>query len=173
MTKSAPPRKLSALRGCIHPLERLEASIGKEREQLGDAQLDEVNAGGFQRLDEARRQTRATTFRFHASLRRPVTKLRWRGGARAWAADCPSKSAPLSGLHERAGEYEAIADAMLQRNPPLPSCKACCRPRVGLGQPGARTRYRNGAVTRQPVLPILITARRACSMSRPRNPDSQ
>jgi hypothetical protein len=38
------------------PLDRVEAPVGEQSEQLGDAALHEVDAGRFQRLDEAARQ---------------------------------------------------------------------------------------------------------------------
>src|SRR5579863_511105 len=38
-----------------------EIAIGEQRQQHGNAALDEVNAGGFQRLEEARRQTDRNT----------------------------------------------------------------------------------------------------------------
>ena len=44
-------------------LERVEAPVREQREQLGDAALDEVDAGRFERLDEPARQAQRNDVR--------------------------------------------------------------------------------------------------------------
>jgi hypothetical protein len=50
----------------------VEAGRREVRQQVRDAHLHQVDAGGLQRLEEAEARPIETTFLFHACLRRPV-----------------------------------------------------------------------------------------------------
>ncbi len=102
---------------------RLEMAVGEELQQHGDAALDQVDAGGFQRLQEARRQPQRHAI-FVPGLLAPAggEAQRQRFGQRlAFEIGQQRLAAPSSSPMKRAAIDMAVADAVLQRNAPLPA----------------------------------------------------
>ena len=134
-----------------------EIPAGKHADQLGDAGLDQVDAGRFQRLQEAAGQANrdhvalpealATTGREAQPVQRPERRTIQVGKQRRLG---------LGFLDEATAVDVAVAIAVLQRNSPLPA--GCTSGRAGVGLGWARPLARNGqsAVTRQPVAPGTV-----------------
>src|SRR5258708_16303007 len=102
-----------------------------EIDEIGDGGLDQIDAGGFKRLEKTAgkpdRHAIATPGLFASARRKPQqTRLRLRSGARSGAArraraQCGHEF--ISGvvlIDEATREDLAVAGAMLQRNPPHP-----------------------------------------------------
>ena len=87
----------------------------------------------------------ATTFLFQNFLRRPVTKAQVRGSANFSPSRLCSRGWPVL-AHELAGKY-AVADVVLQRDAPLPTCRPRRRARVRRGSFRIGAGHGNGAVT--------------------------
>jgi len=138
--------------------QRIEITIGKQRQQPADRGLNQVNAGRFQRLHEAGGKTdgdavaipRCTPASGDEAQRtrlaqRFAVEVREQGRGRLVVADV------LAAIDV------AVADPMLQRNAPLPAGRV--RGRAGVGNQAlaadlAADRHR--AVTGQPVLPVVV-----------------
>ena len=113
-------------------LDRADAAVGKQREQLLDAVLDQVDAGRFQRLEETRRQADARRHSLPTPcLRRPAVKRRrLRLGDRlAFEVRAACRSASRRAM-KRAAIDVAVAGAVLQRDAPLPAGRMRGRARV-------------------------------------------
>ena len=135
----------------------IEVGTREQRHQPRDRRLDQVDIGGLDRLEKPGRQTQGDAVavpdalapaRHEGDVPRFVQRL-------AVQVSHQDRSGVLL-AHEAAGVDVAIADAMLQRDAPLPA---------GAVRGGARHRDqrlhgaagdRDRAVTGQPVRPILV-----------------
>jgi hypothetical protein len=137
----------------------LEARVREERGQPRDRRLDQVDAGRLQRLHEARRQPQ----RDHVAVPGPAALAgdeaqHPRLGQRLAVEVGQQGRGGLVLADVRAAEHVAVADPVLQRDPPLPAGVA--RGRAGVGR-DRRIRvgagHRDRAVAGQPVAPVLVT----------------
>ena len=138
-------------------LDRVEALVREERDQLGDAALDEMDAGRFERLDEAARQAHRDDV--------AVPGLLAAAGGEGEAARVRERLAleiveqhPLRLVvaDMRARIDVAVAHPVLQRDSPLPAGFVRGGAGEGIGIAGIGGRDGDGAVAGQPVRPILI-----------------
>src|SRR5688572_26737089 len=116
------------------PQHRIAAAIWKQLEQMGNRTLDQVNAGRLERLQKAARQPdrhavsspdllapsgrETQDSRIRERFAFEALHERLRGGVIA---------------DERTRVHVTVADAMLQRNAPLPTCFPCGRASVWNG----------------------------------------
>ena len=95
----------------------IEALVREEREQPGDAGLDQVDAGRFERLEEARRQAERDARSVPGFLRRPVVnreapRLGERLRPQDWRAElaaASSSSMMCAGIHDGRCPFGAAA----------------------------------------------------------------
>jgi hypothetical protein len=138
-------------------LDRVEALVGEECDELRDARLDEVDAGRFQWLDETRGEAHRDDVGVPGELaaaggegeaaglgERLALEVRLEGGER------------LVVVHELARIDDAVAHPALERDPPLPALGVG----GGAGERVRRTlvggREGDGAVGGEPVGPVLV-----------------
>src|SRR5690606_25247266 len=139
-------------------LDRGDVAIGEERHEVGEAALDQVDAGRLERLEESGRQPERETVLVPKLLAAScdefddarlgawgAIQIREQGRNRLIVADVLARI------------DIAVADAMLQRNAPLPAGFARGGTRVRRELTAALTRYRHGAVAWQPMAPIFVT----------------
>ena len=99
----------------------------------------------------------ATQFLFQNFLRRPVVKRRKRGSARGWAVEIRQQRGGRLVIADVPAAVDiAIANAMLQRNAPLPTRCACGGACERRELAGALARHCHGAIARKPVRPVLV-----------------
>ena len=122
-----------------------------------DAALDQVDAGRFQRLDEAARKAdgNAVAVPGLAALARPELDDARLGEHLAFDVGQQALFGRVVG-EVAAAVHHAVADAMLQRDAPLPAGIARDRARVGNGRPHGLGLQRHGAVAEQLVRPVFI-----------------
>ena len=136
---------------------RRRGILREKLDQLRDRHLREVDAGRFERLEESRGEpdrddvadpavAAATGAEFEEARvgkRRALDRRDQRIGGRLIR-------------HMRAGIDIAIADAVLERDPPLPPGRFRRGSRIGLDRSlGRRARHGDGAVAGQPARPVL------------------
>ena len=137
----------------------VEAGVREKRAEPRDGSLDQVDAGGFQGFHEAAGQADC----HHVAVPRLVALA----GDEAQGAGLRQRLAiqvahqDPGGLvlaHEAAAEHVAVADPVLQRDPPLPAGWTCGGARVGRDAVlGVGARHGDRAVARQPVGPVLVS----------------
>src|SRR5579871_1473303 len=134
-----------------------EMPVREEFEQHGDAALDEMNAGCFQRLQETRREAECDAVP-HPEFPSP-TRCEGDANRTRERLTVDVREEQVFGLAialERASIDVPVANAVLQRNAPLPTGLPCHHRRVGGWRRGVRALYDDGAVTREPVVPRLV-----------------
>lgn len=141
------------------PLEQgIETTVGEQAQQPLDTGLDQVDAGGFQRLHETAGQPQGDDV--------PVPQLPAHAGGEAQRARVGKRTTVEVGQQRGggfvvadvlAGIHIAIADPALQGNAPLPS--RCAGGGAGVRRRRAcrGARHRHGAVAGQPVRPVDVT----------------
>ena len=134
------------------------AASGKQPHEPDRGRLDQVDAGRFQRLEEAGGKTErdAVAVPHLAPLAARETEP---VGVRELLAVEVGEQQLLGRLvvDMLARIDEAVAGAVLERNAPLPSRLARRRPRIGSERIGARAGHRHRPVAGQPVAPVLVT----------------
>ncbi len=135
-----------------------EGAVGKVIEQQGDAAVDQMDAGGFERLEEAGGEPdgNAVLAPAHPSSSGRESQPQ-RIAQRAALQIGHQRLLGLIVAEEGTGVHVAIADPMLQRNAPLPAHVPGGREGVRGERPGALAGDGDGAITGQPVRPILVT----------------
>jgi hypothetical protein len=127
---------------------RLTYSIPRKHlHEPDDAALDQVDAGGFQRLDEAARKSYCNTVAAPGLAALPGPELDDARLGEHLAFDIVQQRLPglLVGKIP-AAVHHAVADAVLQRNAPLPAGIASDRARIGNRRAHRRGLQRHGAV---------------------------
>src|SRR6185437_7068318 len=105
--------------------DRIEIAVGKVREQSGEACLNEMNAGRLERLEEAGRQSERQTVADPYPIAAPRLEAQEPGSRALRAFEARGKSrAGLVVGKMRARINVAVANSMLQRDPPLPAAWA-------------------------------------------------
>ena len=147
------------------------------REQADRARRSRSGSGGCWSTRSARR-SRWTGPRRHSSCPRLLAPAPGVNGMkRGSASGLPSRlfirmAVASSSLHEAAGIDVAVADAVLQRDAPLPARGVRGGARVGQQRLDRLARHGDRAVARQPVRPVLVAgSSSACSISRARMPE--
>src|SRR5690606_17726264 len=138
-------------------LDRIEPAAGKQCQQPRDAYLHEMNARRLERLHEAARQTEPDAVLVPELLapagreaqkarlcQRPSVQIREQCRSRLVVAD------------EAAAIHVPVANAMLQRDAPLPAGGVCRRACVGRQLATAVARHGHGAIARKPLRPFLV-----------------
>ncbi|EGF91605.1 hypothetical protein ABI_30220 [Asticcacaulis biprosthecium C19] len=144
---------------------RRDAALGEVGQKLGQPDLDQVDRGRFQRLQETRRQAQGDDVLVPHLAAVPCDEAQDLGILQRLAIQTPQQLADRLILADiLVAEDIAVACAVLQRNAPLPSCflrsRACerrCRCVTAVGQPCPFGRYGSGAIARQPGAPVLVT----------------
>ena len=137
---------------------RIHVPVGQHLDQARDARLDEIDAGGFQRLEETAREARARrNCAIHIFRRRPVVNRSTRGSASARAVEVgQQRGGGLVVADVRARIHVAVAGAVLQRDAPLPARGARRRARVRRRRAGLLAGHGHRAIAGQPVRPVLV-----------------
>src|SRR4051794_10146417 len=138
-------------------LGRIEAPIGKQREQLADPALDEVNAGRFERFDETARKPKRHNILVprkaaHSGGEREMPRRR----QRIRLEIRKQQLLRLFPAEMRARINQPIAHAVLQRDAPLPATRARGRAGEGVGRTWKRARHGYCAIAQQPFAPVDV-----------------
>src|SRR6185312_7971453 len=137
---------------------RIEAAVGKEIDEPRGGILDELDARRLERLQEAggepdRDAVAAPDLPAHTGNEREQPRLAKRAAAEAAEQLC---SRLLFG-HEATAVDVSVADAMLQRNSPLPAGRTGTGHRVRCELRGALGGDGHSAIAGQPIGPVLVT----------------
>ena len=117
-----------------------------------------MNAGRLERLEESTRKPQRHAVLLPGFLAYPRHETqRPRAGARGTVEPGQQQARSLVVAHELAAVHVAVTDAMLQRDAPLPTGFARRRTRVGSGGGEPFAGHRHGAVTRQPLAPVMVS----------------
>ena len=138
-------------------LGRIETAVGKQREQLADATLHEVDAGRFERFDETARKPKrhnilAPRETPHSGGEREMPRRRQR-------ISLEVRKQQLLGLFAakmRARIDQPIAHPVLQRDAPLPATRARGRAGEGVRRTGKMAGHGHRAIAHQPFAPVDI-----------------
>src|SRR3954451_6614564 len=127
-----------------------------EIDQVDNRRLDQENTGGFERLEEAARQSNGNTIAQPGLVapagRKPQqTRLTSSRGIEAGQ----QSNLRVALLDELAGINIAVAGAMLEWNSPLPSGQAGRRACIWRQCADSFGRYRHRPITGQPVSPVV------------------
>ena len=139
----------------------VEAGRREVRQQVRDAHLHQVDAGGLQRLEEAAGQADRDDVPVPRLLAPPgLEAQRARLGQRRAVEVAQQDRGGLVLAHVLAGEHVAVADAVLQRDAPLPAGLARGRARVRRAAPapsaqGTATARSHGSQCDQSSKPVL------------------
>ena len=134
----------------------IEIAVRKQADELGDIGLNEVNRSRFKRFEKAAGQANRDDIAVPVLFAAASAKAH-----EAWIAQrCAIEARGQEGrccviLHELAGIDITIADAVLQRDAPLPACFTRSGAGVGRGRPCTGAGHGHRAITRQPVAPVL------------------
>ena len=130
---------------------------GEQLHQPGDGGLDHVDAGRFERFQEAARQAQRDDVAVPRALAAPGDEAKVAGVGLCLALDIRQQRRGGGIVGEIAAAIDiAVADAVLERNAPLPPRLARDRPRVGERRADVGAGHRNRAVAGQPVRPVVI-----------------
>ena len=119
--------------------------------------LDEVDAGRFERLEEAGGKAERDAIAVPHLAPLAAGEAKPVGIGELLAVEVGEQQL-LGGIvvDMLARIDEAVAGAMLERDPPLPARLARGRARVGRERCGAGARHRHRAIARQPMAPVLV-----------------
>ncbi|PAV70131.1 hypothetical protein WR25_17275 [Diploscapter pachys] len=138
---------------------RVEARVGEHRDDPLNARLDQMDAGRFERFDEAARQPQRDDVAVPALPPPSRGEAQAAGIAQRLALEAGEKI-ELRRLvgQEFAAIDIAVAHPVLQRDTPLPAGRTGggTGVRIGLARTGQRTRHRHRPVARQPLRIALI-----------------
>ena len=136
---------------------RVEAGAREQAQQPGDARLDQMDAGRFERLHEPRRQPeRDAVLHPHRAPFAGGELQRARLGERCAVEPGEQDRRRAIVTQMRARIDDAVAGAVLERDAPLPARLARGGAGIGGQRLDARARHRQRTIARQPVGPILI-----------------
>src|ERR1700722_6747548 len=137
--------------------DRRAGSLREKIEQVRQASLDQMDAGGFEGFEEAGGQPQGDAVLIPEFLAPPGGEAqKTRLGARRTIKIGEQRRRGLIVADKAAAIHIAVADPVLQRNAPLPAR----RPRRGAGERGQHTgalaRHGHRPVARQPAGPVLV-----------------
>jgi hypothetical protein len=133
-----------------------KSSVGKKASSF-ECRLDEVEAGRFERLDEARRQADGDDIGVPEQLASPGHETQPARVGKGLAVQVGEQRVGRFLIAQvRAGIDIAVADAVLERNASLPPGFARDRPRVGREPRAMLARHCDRAIARQPAGPFVI-----------------
>ncbi|PAV67798.1 hypothetical protein WR25_02668 [Diploscapter pachys] len=137
-------------------LNRGDRPTREQGHQLGDALLDQVDAGRFERLQKAAGKPQRDHVLLPLAGAAAGGEAQQAGRIEGRAVEvCEQEPLRLAIVGEAAGVDIAVSGAMLEGDPPLPAGGACGRPRKGRQGIDPRGGHGKGAIAGEPVRPVL------------------
>ena len=134
-----------------------DAGVGEHLQQAHHAALDQVDAGGLQRLDEAGGKPHRHAVLVPMAVPLAGDEAQHPRFGEQLALDVAEQAAPgFVVAPVGAGEHHAVADAVLQRDAPLPARFPGDGSGVGNRRPHGFRLHGDGAIAGQPVPPVFV-----------------